>query len=126
MSQQKPNTKIIWFALFMSQIIYLIIPNVISISEEPPEDILLMALGAVGVSNVVMAFVLPILMKKVDDFALKIIQFAILESCSIIGFVGVVIGGPALFQYSLALLAMGGMIVAFPKEKIKGRIEEGD
>ena len=126
MSKEQPNIKVIWFALFMSQFIYLAIPNLVELlpPKEPPEDVLLMVLGVIGISNVVIAFVLPTILKKVESFQLAILQYAVLESCAIIGFAGVFLGAPNIFHYVLAFLAMAGMVALFPKNKVKGRTEE--
>ena len=124
MSQPKENVlPIIWGALLMSQLIYLVIPQVLEISAEPPEQILLLALCGVGLSNAVFAFVLPTFMKNQPRMTTSIIQFALLETCAVLGLVCTFLGAASMYHYGLAFLGAGGMLLVFPKKEIKGRLQ---
>lgn len=129
LSQLKGNVlPIIWGALLMSQLIYLVIPQFAEISAEPPEQKMLLILCAVGVSNAMASFAVPHFIKTPDTadpskvIAPSIIQYALLESCCVLGLVCSFLGASPMYQYGLALVGLGGMLVLFPKQKVKGRI----
>ena len=122
MSQSNGNPlPIIWGALLMSQLIYLVIPEVVQMDAEPPDQIVLLGLCGVGISNAIIALVIPNLLKNQDRMSRSIIQYAFLESCSILGLVCTFLGAPSMYHYGLAFLGAGGMILLFPKKEVRGR-----
>ena len=124
MSEPKGNVlPIIWGALFMSQLIYLIIPTMIEIDAGPPEQTILFAMCGVAIFNAVFSLALPNVLRDLDKISASIIQFALLESCAVLGLVCTFLGGPSTYQYALALLGAGGMLLVFPKKEIKGRAQ---
>lgn len=124
MSQSKEDTlPIIWGALLISQFVYLFLPVFLDFDAEPPEQTLILALCGVGLSNAVFSFVLPSVLQNQDRLTTSIIQFALLETCSILGLVCSYLGADALYQYGLAFLGVGGMFLVFPKKEIKGRAQ---
>ena len=114
---------IIWGALLMSQFIYLVIPQFMEITSEPPEQIMLLVLCGVGVSNAMASFAVPHFIKGPDNITPSIIQYALLESCCVLGLVCTFLGAPSMYQYGLAIVGIGGMLVLFPKAKVKGRVQ---
>lgn len=122
MSEPKGNVlPIIWGALLMSQFVYLAIPQFMEIASEPPEQMMILVLCGVGASNAMASFAVPQFIKSSNNISTSIIQYALLESCCVLGLVCTVLGAPPMYQYGLALVGMGGMLVLFPKEKVKGR-----
>ena len=123
MSQPKESVlPIIWGALLMSQLVYLVIPQLVEISAEPPEQTILLALCGVGLSNAAFAFVLPNILKGQNRMTISIIQFALLETCAVLGLVSTFLGAESIYHYGLAFLGAGGMFLVFPKKEIKGRL----
>ena len=124
MSQPKESIlPIIWGALLLSQLVYLAIPFLLEIDAEPPEQTLILALCGVGLSNAMFAFVLPNVLKNQDRMTTSIIQFALLETCSVLGLVCSFMGADSMYHYGLAFLGAGGMLLVFPKKEIKGRAQ---
>ena len=123
MSQPKGNIlPIIWGALLMSQLVYLVIPQFMEVASEPPEQMMILVLCGIGASNAMASFAVPQFIKSSDNTSTSIIQYALLESCCVLGLVCTVLGAQPMYQYGLALVGMGGMLALFPKEKVKGRI----
>ncbi|MAA79326.1 MAG: hypothetical protein CL916_08700 [Deltaproteobacteria bacterium] len=124
MPKSKENVlPIIWGALLVSQLIYLVIPQFLEITAEPPEQIIIFALCGIGMSNAVFSFVVPNFLKNQDRISLSIIQYALFESCAIFGFICAFLGAESMYHYGLAFLGAGGMLLVFPKQEIKGRVQ---
>ena len=119
---QESILPIIWGALLLSQMLYLAIPNFLDINVESPEQMIVFVLCGVGVFNAIFAFVLPGVLKLEDRMSSSIIQYALFESCAVFGLVCTFLGAESIYQYGLAFLSAGGMLLVYPKRKIKGRL----
>lgn len=124
MSKPNPNTlTIIWGALLLSQGVYLVVAHILEIEQSQPEMSMILPLCVIGGLNAIFAFALPSFLKNGNKLSLSIIQYALLESCSLIGFACSFLGADFIYQYGLAFLGMGGMILLYPKASVKGRVE---
>ena len=121
--ENSSSVMIIWGALFLSQMIYLVVPHIIEIEQESPDNVFIIVLCTVGLGNALFSFVYPSIIKSTDVLTRSIIQFALLESCALMGLVCSLLGADTMYQYGLSFLSLGGMMMLFPKESVKGRQE---
>ena len=114
-------TKIIWFALTMSQFIYGVVGMNISPEVEEGNDIFLIVFLVIGLLQAVGAFLLvPKLFKvtsKENAFTLCIVQWALIESIAVFALVGKILAGSVTFMAGMLAMSIIFMLLLFPSDK---------
>jgi len=117
-----PVTKILWGALTMSQLVYLIVATIIEVdAETKADDTLVMALLIIGISTLAVSiFVIPKVIKVPSKSAVLtpfIIQWALIESVCIYGLAGRFLGAPEAFYYGMICMGIAFMLFLFPTDR---------
>lgn len=110
----------IWGALLMAQLIYLVVGTVVPSQADPINQVEMIMMGVIGVTDISVAiFGLPLFVKPTKKTLLTffIIQWAMIESCAVLGIVGKMMGAPMPFLYIMVGFAMTGMLFTMPTEK---------
>ena len=123
-TQDTPNlltTRIIWGALTVSQLVYLVVAfTTAEPPEEPPDQMLSVIFFVLGCSNIGLgAFGVDRFMPVTNASSFmtsNIIKWAVIESAVVFGLVNSFMGGPAVVIIGLYVLALLGMIKTFPKQ----------
>jgi hypothetical protein len=117
------QTKIIWAALTLSQLLYLVV-GIIAVSpseSKVPDDIILIALLVAGLSAIAVAcLVIPMIVKvqSLEEVLTPfIIQWALVESMAVIGLVGRFLGASDTFFFGSIFLSVMFMLILFPTKK---------
>ena len=116
------HTKIMWFAFLMSHLVFLGISYVITPSTSELEPNITYILCGIGISQFALTIWLPSILKQIPKPTLRIIQYALLDTCSIFGFIAFFLAEDRMVQGLLATLGIIGMLWLYPKEEVKGRI----
>ena len=111
------NLVIIWGALLSTHFIYLGVGTISAPEVQEMEQMLMGILGGVGfMAPITALFIFPSIFPKAKAnlFVVHILQYAIIEFAAIMGLVGKLMGAPAVFQYSLAAVAIVSMLYVSP------------
>ena len=114
--------KIMWFAFLMSHLLFLGISYIVTPSPSELEATFSYALCGIGISQFALTIWLPSIMKETPKPTMRIIQYALLDTCSIFGFVAFFLAEDRMVQGLLVTLGIMGMLWLYPKEEVKGRI----
>ena len=114
-------SKIVWFALTTSQLIYGVVGMIVSPEVTEITDMLIIVLALVGVFNAVLAFVLVPMFFKVTSqenvLPLFILQWALIESIAIFGLMGKILAGSMMFLIGMIAMSVIFMLLLFPSDK---------
>jgi len=111
-----------WFAFLMSHLLFLGVSYIVTPSPSDIDANVSYALCGIGISQFALTIWLPSILNKIQKPQLKIIQYALLDSCSIFGFVSFFLSNDRMVQGLLAALGIIGMLWLYPKEEVKGRL----
>ena len=118
---QANQLPIIWGALTFSHLVYLVMASLVVKEVNPEVEMLGTLLMGIGMMNIAMAlFVMPKLLSDRSKDGINnlcIIQWAIIESGAILGFVSYFLTGLKMPLYVLVALSVSAMMLVFPSKK---------
>ena len=115
------NNKMLWFIFLMSHLIFIGVSYVVPPSGSEADPNIPYMLCAIGVAQFAGCIWLPSILKNNPNTNVKIIQYALLDACSILGFVTFFLANDRTIQGLLATLGIVGMLWLYPKEQVRGR-----
>jgi hypothetical protein len=123
MTTETTQLKMIWFALTMSIVLYAVIAYVIVPMGAEPFDAAfskpaILVLHLAGLGMFVMSFVVPstMLNRSNNVRGAMIMRWAMIESAAVCGLLAAFIDQDVRLFLPLGALALGGMLLAFPRE----------